>query len=250
MNIFQSMNSYYFSFQLYFLTNKDGYKDQAGFDFWIAIKQNIRQHQNQQQITKLEFQTCRLKIDKNLFYETELSYLTNIEELAFDATGEIIVNERGLFTVGNTTVIFRNDNDFRLSYGTEIFNTNISKLIFQNLRINDFSSELFRGLSKASDVNITNCHLIRSTDQSNIQIKINSLFINNVTLDHSKSVRPFLRMSGLKVAKLSNIDWNFENYFKNRGIIFDKTSKLLVENSTLSRFRAISGDVKDVSFIR
>ena len=232
------------------MTNNDNYKDQAGFDFWIAIKQNIHKRINQEPITKLSFQTCRLKIDENLFYHTEHSFLPNIEELSFDDIGEIIINEKGLFTVGNTTVIFRNENDFRLNYGTEIFNTNVSKLIFQNLRINDFSSELFRGLSKASDVYITNCHLIRSIDQSNIQIKINSLFINNVTLDHSNSVRPFLRMSGLQVARLSNIDWNFENYFKNRGIIFDKTSKLYIENSTLSRFRAISGDVKDVSFIR
>ena len=244
------MNTYRISLQLYFLTNNDNYKDQAGFDFWIAIKQNIHKRKNQEPITKLEFQTCRLKIDKNLFYETEHSFLTNIEELTFDDTGEIIINEKGLFTVGNTTVIFRNEKDFRLNYGTDIFNTNISKLIFENLTINDFSSELFRGLSKSSDIYITNCHLIRSADQSNIQIKINSLFINNVTLDHSNSVRPFLRMSGLQVAKLSNIDWNFENYFKNRGIIFDETSKLYIENSTLSRFRAISGDVKDVFFIR
>lgn len=234
------------------MTNNFDKKDEPGFDFWMAIKTMIHKVRKREQITKLEFQTCGLKIDKNLFFEPEHSFLPNIEELAFDNVGEITINENGLFTVGNTSIIFRNQNNFQLNYAGKIFNTNVSKLIFENLRVNDFSSELFKGISETSAVHITNCRLIRTSDnfQSRIKVKIKSFIINNVTLDHSKSVKPFLRLSGLHVAKLSNIDWNFENLFKNRGIIFEKTSKLFIENSTLSRFRAISGDVKDVYFVR
>ena len=237
--------------QLHFLTNDMTHKDQAGFDFWISIKQNIRNHERKERITKLKFEMCQLKIDRNLFFNVEHSFLPYIKELVFDNTGEITFMEQGLYTVGNTTVIFQNENNFRLNYAKNLFNANVSRLILQNLKINDFSSELFRGLSETSRVYISNCHLIRSTDNfQSKEVKISILAIDNVTLDHSNSVKPFLRLSGLKEARLTNIDWNFEKLFKNRGMIFGKTSKVLFENCTLSRFRAISGEVEDVSFKR
>ena len=224
------------------------YKDQVGFDFWIAIKQKIRKYEKQERITKLEFQTCQLRIDENLFSNPEHSYLPIIEELAFDNTGEISLMDKGLYTVGNTTIIFRNDPDFRLNYRTNLFNHNVTKVIFENLKVYDFSSDFFRGLSDTSSVHLINCHLVRSTEhfQTRIKIKISSLVVDNVTLDHSINVKPFLRLSGLQEAKLTNINWNFEKMFKNRGIIFEGTSKLCIENSTLSGFRAITGGVKDV----
>ena len=182
------------------------YKDEVGFNFWIAIKQKIRKYEKQEVITKLKFQTCQLRIDENLFFNSEHSYLPNIEELVFDNTGELSFMDKGLYTVGNTTIIFQNDPDFRLSYGAKLFNHNVAKIVFENLKVYDFSSEFFRGLSKTSSVHLIDCNLVRSTEyfQTKIQIRIRNLVIDNVTLDHSSSVKPFLRLAGLQEANFSN----------------------------------------------
>jgi hypothetical protein len=244
----------------YFLTNsgKPSWKDkngQPGFDMWIEIKQNIRKYENHEnKITKLEFQNCHLRIDEKLFYDEKLSHLPNVEELIFDGTGEITFESKGLHTVGRTTIIFRNEKNFRTVFGTSLFNSNVAKVVLENLHFHDFSSEIFHTLGEKSSIEIRNCNIYRKAGiQTSKEVKVRNFVLDNVTLEQSNNVNPFLRLTDVQEATFSNLNWNFKHIFKNRGIIFKNTFKVLFENCTLEGFRAISAEkpgVQNVIFKR
>ena len=239
-------------FQPLFLSRSLEHKDEVGFQMWIDIKAQLTKHERSplkyKKVVKLEFNNCHLKIEENLFYDEKLLHL---EELIFKHPGDIRFSEGSFNTLGKLVIIFR-AGSFRPQYDKNTFNPHIRKVIVEDIHFYDFSSDFFFGLGDDSDIEIRNSEITREPDAiSSKEIHIRKFLANNVTLHPSNSVKPLLRLTGLDQASFANLNWNFgTNIFKNRGIIFKSTKSLTFENCTLTEFRAISGGVQTVTFLR
>ena len=180
-----------------------------------------------------------------------------LQELVFGHSRDAIFSEGSLNTVGKgTTIIFQNTSAFHPVFKGPVFNTNVTKVVLQNLQISDFTSDMFAGMNRNGEVSIKDCNIRRPPPEewkaASTLVQIEMLTLENVAIDPTNNALTFLSFYGAKRVTFSHLNWNFNRIFTGGDIKLLDVGTIYFHDCTFHHFKreALVANSQSVSFAR
>ena len=142
----------------------------------------------------------------------KISTSVSFEDCKFSTIVSELFNEKNLDLPNLKTISFKNTEIEEIQ--SNIFDSIVTKLIMNNVKIEEFTTEIFRNLNPNARIEIMNSQLRGWTEQDTLEpLKLKELTFDNVTIETSIS-KQFMNIQADRV------------FIKNCSLRYSKTGKV------------------------